>query len=261
MIDPLGNAVAYAKPSAGDRIWTERAASYGWNVDATLSSRLKIELTMKYLSSQARVCDVGCGNGLFLRVLAPHCAQATGIDLNAQMLKEARAMVSREVLSNVELAQCRADAMPFPNAAFDLVYCFSTLLLIPDIDAALSQMVRTLVRGGYLILDVAGRNNLSALYWWLWYRRRGHFGIRTFSLSAIEGKLERLGCRIVERHALGFCDQWKYIPGLHFAKFLDQVFHASVEPTENLDYRVSNLSGIFHLANRWYIVARKDEKP
>src|SRR4029079_2664648 len=114
-------------------------------------------------------------------------------------------------------------------------------------------------RGGYLILDVAGRNNLSSIYWRLWYRRHGHFGIHAFSYPTIGKKLSALGCPILESHALGFCDQWKYIPGLHLVKRLDRFFHRSPEPERNLDYNISNLPGLFRFANRWYVLARKDD--
>jgi SAM-dependent methyltransferase len=254
---PVGGSVGRGDQAPGDRIWTERAAGYGWNTDATLASRLKVDIVRKYLSRESRVCDVGCGNGIFLRVLAPHCAHVTGIDLNAGMLAEGRAMVARERIGNAEFVQCSADTLPFPNAAFDLVYCFSTLLLIPNVDDALAQMVRVLRNGGYLILDVAGRNNLSSVYWRLWYRRRGHFGVHAFAHPTIRKKIETLGCQVVESHALGFCDQWKYVPGIHWAKRLESFFHAATDPERNLDYRISNLPGVFSFANRWYMIAQK----
>jgi len=245
---------------AGNRIWSERAGSYGWDIDASLSSRLKARLVSKHMSADSRLCDVGCGNGLFMRALAPNCAQVTGVDPNAEMIAEARAMIARERIGNADLVQCSAGALPFPDEAFDIVYCFSTLLLVQDVGAALSHMVRVVRRGGLLVLDVAGRNNLSNIYWNLWYRRQGHFGIHAFSHAAIENKLDALGCRITENHALGFCDQWKYVPGLHKAKWLDTVFQSAPEPERNLDYKISNLPGVRRLASRWYVVARKDAR-
>lgn len=251
--------IASPDECAGDHIWTERASSYGWDTEASLSSRLKVTLLSKYVTAESKLCDVGCGNGLFLRALAPQCAHVTGIDLNADMIAEARAMVAREKIVNAELIQCSAGVLPFPDQAFDIVYCLSTLLLLPDIHGSLSNMVRVLRNGGLLVLDVAGRNNLARIYWHFWYRRQGHFGIRAFSFPAIDKTLAALGCRIVESHALGFCDQWKYIPGLHMAKWLDRIIQASPQPDRNLDYQLSNLPGVRRFASRWYIVARKVE--
>lgn len=257
MSEPVHNPTARPEEAACDRIWGARAKAYARDVGATLASRLKLDLVRKYMTPESRVCDVGCGNGLFLRVLAPHCAQVTGVDLNAEMLAEARAMIAREGIGNAELTQGSAAALPFPDASFDLVFCFSTLLLVPDVDAALRHMARILRAGGYLILDIAGRNNLSRIYWNRWYRREGHFGVHAFAYPAVRRKLESLGCKIVERHALGFCDQWKYVPGVHRFAWLDRIFHPTPDPARNLDYWISNLPGVFRFANRWYVIARK----
>jgi SAM-dependent methyltransferase len=237
--------------------WSDSAISYTWNVASTLANRLKADLVLKYVSGHSRVCDIGCANGLFLRVLAGKCRKIIGADLISEMLNEARGMIARDRIENASLVQCNASNLPFADASFDVAYCFSTLVVVPDADGALQHMARILRPGGVLIIDVPGRNNIGSLYWNLWYRRRGHFGTQRFSFPAIRKALEGLGFEIVEAHALGFCDQWKYMPGLHWAKWLDKVFQASPEPDRNLDYRISNRAGVFRCAARWYIVARK----
>jgi SAM-dependent methyltransferase len=129
-----------------------------------------------------------------------------------------------------------------------------------DLNAAMLEQARIMVeQGGFRNIDlVRGDLMRLPLYWALWYRRRGHFGIRAFSYGGISAALRRLGLTTIEAHALGFCDQWKYVPGLHLLKGLERVFHRSPDPARNLDYRVSNAPGLFQLANRWYVVARKD---
>lgn len=245
--------------TALDALMTGIAGNYGWKVDATMSSWLKAQLARRYLSPDSLLCDAGCANGLFVRYLAPHCAHATALDLNAAMLEQARIMIEQEGFRNIDLVRGDLMRLPLRDGTYDMVCCFSTLLLVPDADAALREMTRILKPGGIIILDIAGRYNLSALYWALWYRRRGHFGIRAFSYGRISETLRCLDLTTIEAHALGFCDQWKYVPGLHLLKRLERVFHRSPDPAHNLDYRVSNAPGLFRLANRWYIVARKDD--
>lgn len=241
--------------TATDRIYDRCADSYGYDISSNLSARLKYELAIKYLHPEADVLDVGCANGIHMRVLAGRCHSITGIDINEAMLQVARRTLTREGIENAQLEQRSAADLGFPGATFDLVYAFSTLLLVPDIQAALSEIARVLRSGGIALLDVTGRYNLSRIYWGFYYRRQGHFGVHSFSYGQIVRRLAAVGLDVVERHALGFADQWHYIPGLHLCKGLDRWLHGP--GTDDLDYRLSNLPWLFPLANRWYIACRK----
>jgi hypothetical protein len=43
---------------------------------------------------------------------------------------------------------------------------------------------------------------------------------------------------------------------LHLLRRINRFFRAMRERERSLDYRISNRTGLFHFANRWYIVAR-----
>jgi ubiquinone/menaquinone biosynthesis C-methylase UbiE len=238
-----------------DRIYDRCAASYGHDVSSNLSARLKYEMVIKYLKPGDNVLDVGCANGIYMRLLAGRCRSITGIDINEAMLGAARQTLAEEGIANARLERRSAADMGFPEASFDLVYSFSTLLLVPDIGRALHEISRVLHPGSIAVLDFAGRKNLSRIYWGMYYRRHGHFGLHSFNYREITGRLEAQGLEVIESHALGFMDQWHYIPVLHWCKWLDRWLHAPAE--RDLDYRVSNLPFFFPLANRWYIVCRK----
>jgi ubiquinone/menaquinone biosynthesis C-methylase UbiE len=238
-----------------NRVYDAMAASYSFDVDATLSARLKYDLLLKYLRLDDDVLDVGCANGIHMRLLAPRCRHITGIDLNGLMLEVAGEALAGA--SNVTLEQRSASDLGFLDASFDLVYSFSTLLLVPDIDRALQEMARVLRPGGIAVLDITGRWNLSQLYWGMFYRRQGHFGVHAFDRRQITWRIEQLGLRVIESHALGFLDQWRYIPGLHLCKWLDRWLHGSLQ--SDIDYKVSNLRLLLPLANRWYLVCRKGD--
>jgi len=242
-----------AEDQTTNRIYDAMAATYGFDVGANLSSRLKYDLALKFIKPADRVLDVGCGNGIHMRLLAARCGHITGIDVNAPMLAIAREALADA--SNVTLELQSASALGFADASFDLVYSFSTLLLVPDFDRALGEVARVLKRDGIALLDITGRWNLSRVYWGRFYRRHGHFGVHAFGYRGIVNKFERYGLGVIESHALGFLDQWRYIPGLHWCKGLDRVLHRSLQ--HDLDYAVSNNRLIFPLANRWYLACRR----
>jgi ubiquinone/menaquinone biosynthesis C-methylase UbiE len=238
-----------------NRVYDGYASTYGFDVDASLSARLKYDLAIKYLKADDVVIDVGCANAIHMRLLANKCKQIIGIDINKTMLDAAREKLTEDRIANATLKQCSATEIEFADGSFDLVYSFSTLTLVPDVARALREISRVLRPGGIAILDFAGRWNLSHLYWNLYYRRHGHFGQHGFEYRKIATQLELLGLQILEKHALGFLDQWRYVPVLHWCKGLHRVFHASRE--RDLDYRISNRAFFFPLANRWYVACRK----
>jgi ubiquinone/menaquinone biosynthesis C-methylase UbiE len=100
--------------------------------------------------AQGRVLEVGIGTGRNL----PHCpadVTITGIELSPAMLAiaERRAAVLGRA---ADLHTGDAQALPFPDNAFDTVVCALSLCTIPDPAAAIGQMRRVLVPGGRLLL-------------------------------------------------------------------------------------------------------------
>src|ERR671924_720927 len=104
-----------------------------------------------------RVLDVACGTGVVAR-LASQQVGATGtvagLDVNPGMLAVARSATPPGI--PIEWHEASAEAMPLPDASFDVVLCQMGLQFMPDKHAALREMWRVLVRGGRLILKVPG---------------------------------------------------------------------------------------------------------
>jgi ubiquinone/menaquinone biosynthesis C-methylase UbiE len=105
----------------------------------------------------ATVLDLGCGAGHAAFAVAPHAGHVTAYDLTAQML----AIVERESaargLDNIETVQGRAEALPFADAAFDLVITRTSAHHWQDVPTALREARRVLKPGGrMLMIDTAG---------------------------------------------------------------------------------------------------------
>lgn len=91
--------------------------------------------------------DVGCGEGRFCRMLRAKGIAATGVDPTETLLRTAR---ERDPAGDYR--EGRAEALEFPDASFDLVVSYLTLIDIADIRQAIPQMVRVLKPGGSLLI-------------------------------------------------------------------------------------------------------------
>ena len=109
------------------------------------------------LRSGERVLDVACGTGVVARLASQQVgatATVAGLDVNPGMLAVARSATPPGM--PIEWHEANAEALPIPDAAFDVVLCQMGLQFMPDKRAALREMRRVLVRGGRLILNVPG---------------------------------------------------------------------------------------------------------
>jgi ubiquinone/menaquinone biosynthesis C-methylase UbiE len=108
-----------------------------------------------------RVLDVGCGTGHWLRVLRPLGCTLYGLDLSPGMLSRARAAD----LGN--LVRGSADALPFPRAVFDLVFCVSALHHFADA-AHFIREGRSLLRPGGALAVVGMNPHAGGDRWYLY---------------------------------------------------------------------------------------------
>lgn len=103
-----------------------------------------------------RVLDVACGTGVVSRLSAERVGQTgrvAGADVNAAMLDVARS-VSAGTEPPIEWYETAAEAMPLPDASFDVVLCQLGLQFMHDKEAALREMRRVLAPGGRVFISV-----------------------------------------------------------------------------------------------------------
>jgi len=102
------------------------------------------------------VLEVGCGTGLILQRLAAIASRAVGVDLSPGMLRKARER-------GLEVTEGRAEALPFPDASFDVAVSFKVLAHVPDVRAALAEMARVVRPGGHVAAEFYNRHSLRYL--------------------------------------------------------------------------------------------------
>ena len=109
-----------------------------------------------------RILEVGCGTGRWLAELAGQCEEAHGVDPSAEMLERAR-----ERCPALRLHVGSAEELPFPDAAFDLVYCVNAIHHFQNPHAFVSEADRVLAAGGTVAVigfDPRGRRDNWYVY-------------------------------------------------------------------------------------------------
>jgi ubiquinone/menaquinone biosynthesis C-methylase UbiE len=93
------------------------------------------------------ILDAGCGSGRTLQELAD-LGTVSGIELNEQ----AAALARDRGLGEVRIG--RLEALPWPDASFDLITCLDVIEHTPDDRATLAELARVARSGGWLLMTV-----------------------------------------------------------------------------------------------------------
>ena len=93
------------------------------------------------------VLDVGVGSGLFAEAFVQHGLEVAGVDVNSEMVLAAKQFVPKG-----DFRESTAEALPYPDASFDLVF-FGLLLHESDKPLKVLQEARRVSRQRICILE------------------------------------------------------------------------------------------------------------
>ncbi len=127
-----------------------------------------LDEVLKELHSGARVLDVGCGTGEYVRRVKDLGFAACGIEPAEAMRKVAIEKNPDSVILNG-----LATELSFPDSSFNLVICIEVLRYLhrADMRLALREMHRVLSPGGVLFLTMVNKYALDGFYIHNWIRR------------------------------------------------------------------------------------------
>jgi ubiquinone/menaquinone biosynthesis C-methylase UbiE len=94
--------------------------------------------------------DVATAAGHTAMIFAPHLRKVIATDLTPQMVEVARHMAEERGIDNITVEQADAEALPFPDAHFDLITCRIAAHHFPRVDRFLNEAARVLHPGGTL---------------------------------------------------------------------------------------------------------------
>lgn len=107
------------------------------------------------------VLDIGCGSGVFLRLAADRGAHAFGIDASERLVE-----LARERVPEADVRVGEMEALPYGEAAFDLVTGFNSFFFASDLVGALREARRVAKPGAAVLVQVWGnpeRCDLTAM--------------------------------------------------------------------------------------------------
>jgi len=179
--------------------WADRSflRDVQYRTDANLAARQSIySYQQPHIDLQARVldlaapaagetvCDVGCGNGMYLAELARRgfAGRVLGLDLSPGMLAAARerltsadpatsmesasapgAQATASSASKVELLAADATALPLRDGTADLTLALHMLYHVPDPSLAIRELRRVTRPGGRVVIVLNGPDHLQEL--------------------------------------------------------------------------------------------------
>lgn len=116
----------------------------------------------------AQILDAGCGYGYHAVRLARLGLRVVGVDFSEAALVEASKRAERDKLGDrVELRHADLLKLPYPDNSFDFINCWGVLMHVPELERALTELIRVLRPGGRLVIS---ENNLHSLHVQIWER-------------------------------------------------------------------------------------------
>lgn len=139
--------------------------SYVWR----FGQNRRFELIRRHTRLEAaRILDVGCGLGLYVRQFRTLSPDVWGTDIDGEKVAEA----SRS-LPNISCAP--AEVLPFPDCMFDVLLSHEVLEHVDDDRQAVCEAYRVLRHGGRLVIFAPNRWYPFETHGFFW-RGRYHFG-------------------------------------------------------------------------------------
>jgi len=124
----------------------------------------------------ARMLDVCCGSGASALPAADAVGpggSVTGVDLAENLLELARAKAKQRGLTNVEFETGDMTELRFETNSFDVVVCVFGIFFVPDMEAAVQELMRVARSGGRVVVTTWGPRFFEPVSTAFWDAVRG----------------------------------------------------------------------------------------
>lgn len=126
------------------------AATYATSIPHAKGSSLARLVELAQPQPGWRALDIATGAGHVALAVAPRVAEVVASDITPQMLGVARGLAAERGIKNMSFIDAQAEALPFPDASFDLVTCRIAPHHFENVPAFVREAARVLRNGGGL---------------------------------------------------------------------------------------------------------------
>ncbi len=116
-----------------------------------------------------KILEVGVGAGTDFLQWCRAGTQAHGIDLTEEAIANVRERLAVYGLEATELKVANAENLPYPDAAFNLVYSWGVIHHSPDTEKCLAEISRVARKGASVKVMVYNRHSIQSIVWWIRY--------------------------------------------------------------------------------------------
>jgi len=165
--------------------------------------RNRINMGLRLLDAHRyeRALEIGYGAGAVLLALAPAVNDLHGIDLDALPDPVTTLLAQRGFSAN--LAQGNVYELPYEDASFDLVVCFSVFEHLREFERGLAQVARVLCPNGQFLLGMPAVNRMMEAG----FRAIGFKGINDHHVTtpqAVSARFANVGLAVAGSRTLDF---------------------------------------------------------
>jgi ubiquinone/menaquinone biosynthesis C-methylase UbiE len=117
-------------------------------------------LVAQTIAPTSQALDIGCGGGHLSFALAPHVGRMVALDPSPGMLAAVSKAAAGKGLSQIEVRQGNAEALPLEDGSFDLVCTRYSAHHWTRLEKAMPEFARVLAPGGHaLVIDTLGHED------------------------------------------------------------------------------------------------------
>lgn len=177
-----------------DRIAPKYAKSPISNPDAYADTLARVRT---YLGATDRVVELGCGTGTTALKLAGDVAEFTGTDISEGMIAIANEKRVQRPIGGLSFKVAGVTEVP-PGA--NVCLAFNLFHLVPDLEGAISNLYKTLPKGGLLISKtpaLAGKWYVRPIIRAMQFVGKAPY-VRLLSVDELDAMFEAAGFEVIE---------------------------------------------------------------